>query len=74
VDALMLRSGDVLVMSGPQRLVYHAVPRVLEGHPFDGKTGEGKEDIEDEQKVLDYANKCRLNITIRQVADEANEK
>ncbi|KAH8380863.1 hypothetical protein KR093_005166 [Drosophila rubida] len=27
--ALYLRSGDVLVMSGPSRLCYHAVPRVM---------------------------------------------
>ncbi|KAI1725000.1 2OG-Fe(II) oxygenase superfamily domain-containing protein [Ditylenchus destructor] len=29
VDAILLQSGDVLVMAGEQRLVYHGVPRIL---------------------------------------------
>ncbi|KAK3881829.1 hypothetical protein Pcinc_013761 [Petrolisthes cinctipes] len=41
--ALFLHSGDVLVMSGPSRLAYHAVPRVLQAthHPW---VGGGKEE------------------------------
>ena len=29
-SAFLIRSGDVLIMSGDSRLAYHAVPRILE--------------------------------------------
>lgn len=61
VDALLLQSGDVLVMHGAQRLVYHAVPRILSTRKF----VDTKKTIN--PKVLAYANKCRVNITLRQV-------
>lgn len=60
VNALHLRSGDVLVMHGEQRLVYHAVPRIMRTQHFDPDPGTDAE-------VLDYANRARVNITIRQV-------
>lgn len=59
VDALMLHSGDVLVMHDSQRLVYHAVPKIL-------KTTRFRDDDVD-PRVVDYANNCRVNITIREV-------
>lgn len=31
-SALLLQSGDVLIMSGESRLCYHAVPRILKNH------------------------------------------
>ncbi|KAI6173125.1 Fe2OG dioxygenase domain-containing protein [Aphelenchoides besseyi] len=61
VDACLLQSGDVLVMHGDQRLVYHAVPRILRTTKFTDDRGVVNE------KVLDYANRCRVNITLRQV-------
>lgn len=72
VDALFLRSGDVLVMSGTQRLVYHAVPRVLSGQTeFAGANQPIVGGMED--NVLDYANRCRVNITVRQVGKRRDE-
>ncbi|KAI6192033.1 Fe2OG dioxygenase domain-containing protein [Aphelenchoides bicaudatus] len=61
VDALHLQSGDVLVMHGEQRLVYHGVPRILATRKFVDE----RKAIN--SKVLDYVNKCRINITLRQV-------
>lgn len=60
VDSLLLRSGDVLVMHAAQRLVYHAVPRVVKTCSFTCK------DLNDTD-VIEYANNYRVNITIRQV-------
>ena len=69
VEAILLRSGDILVMSGQQRLVYHGVPRVLSGQAaFDGIENGLDEHID--KDVLDYANRCRINITVRQVAKD----
>ncbi|MFH4979595.1 hypothetical protein AB6A40_006304 [Gnathostoma spinigerum] len=60
VEALLLHSGDVLVMYGDQRLVYHAVARIEKTRTFDG-------DGTVAQNIVDYANSNRVNITIRQV-------
>ncbi|KAF7634522.1 hypothetical protein Mgra_00006093 [Meloidogyne graminicola] len=64
VDALLLRSGDILIMSGEQRLVYHAVPRILEGNEA---FNEEYIQMVKEKEILDYANNCRINISVRQV-------
>jgi len=40
-SAMMLRSGDVLVMGGPSRLRYHGVTRILPGTAPEG-TGPGR--------------------------------
>jgi alkylated DNA repair dioxygenase AlkB len=61
VDAILLQSGDVLVMHGDQRLVYHAVPRILTTRKFVDETKTIN------PKVLAYANRSRVNITLRQV-------
>lgn len=60
VDALLLQSGDVLVMHGDQRLVYHAVPSVRITTKFVAVDGVS-------QGVLDYANSHRISLTLRQV-------
>ncbi|CAD5216401.1 unnamed protein product [Bursaphelenchus xylophilus] len=65
IDPILLHSGDVLVMHGAQRLVYHAVPRILKLRRFSKMEGIN-------ERVLEYINNCRLNITIRQV-DERTE-
>jgi alkylated DNA repair protein alkB family protein 1 len=59
VDAIMLHSGDILVMHADQRLVYHAVPRIICTTRFEDKTVE--------RHIVEYANKCRVNITLREV-------
>uniref|UniRef100_A0A915D0K9 Fe2OG dioxygenase domain-containing protein n=1 Tax=Ditylenchus dipsaci TaxID=166011 RepID=A0A915D0K9_9BILA len=60
VDALYLHSGDVLVMNADQRSVYHALPKILMDKKF--KDGTGVDSC-----VIDYAMKCRMCVTIRQV-------
>ena len=76
VDALLLHSGDVLVMSGAQRLVYHAVPRIVRTVDYSEEDAReaGQAAGEEwavmkrkERVVLTYANECRVNVTIRQV-------
>lgn len=52
-------------MSGEQRLVYHAVPRIIEEQTK--IFGDEFIQMVKEKEVLDYANNCRINITIRQV-------
>ncbi|WKY03882.1 hypothetical protein Q1695_005108 [Nippostrongylus brasiliensis] len=57
VVPLWLRSGDVLVMYGPQRLVYHAVAAIHSDRRFDI----------DDPLLAEFANTSRVNITVRQV-------
>jgi len=64
IDALLLNSGDVLVMDGDQRLVYHAVPRILLTTCFKFPPSEDERQM---APVLNYANSSRVNITVRQV-------
>ncbi|EYB82406.1 hypothetical protein Y032_0360g3437 [Ancylostoma ceylanicum] len=62
VVPLWLRSGDVLVMHGAQRLVYHAVAAIHKTCVFDIK----------DPVLADFANTSRVNITIRQVNHVGN--
>lgn len=64
VEALMLNSGDVLVMHRDQRLVNHAVPKILKTKKF---TEIEREKSGVDRSVLDYANSNRVNVTIRKV-------
>ncbi|VDM53556.1 unnamed protein product [Angiostrongylus costaricensis] len=57
VVPLWLRSGDVIVMHGAQRFVYHAVAAIVSDRLFA---------IED-PLLEQFANSSRVNITIRQV-------
>uniref|UniRef100_A0A8R1XPM6 Fe2OG dioxygenase domain-containing protein n=1 Tax=Onchocerca volvulus TaxID=6282 RepID=A0A8R1XPM6_ONCVO len=59
IDAFYIRSGDVLVVYGPQRLIYHAVPRIIQDKQF--------EDKDQPEEIVKYANENRINITLRQV-------
>lgn len=59
-SALWLRSGDVMIMTGPSRLCYHAVPRIHREVTF---VRRDDEDV----RVIDYLNENRLNINVRQV-------
>eukprot|EP00850_Spirogloea_muscicola_P001282 SM000004S15152 [mRNA] locus=s4:1548564:1551656:+ [translate_table: standard] len=68
--AMLLRSGDVVLMAGPARLCYHGLPRIFSGG------GSSKEALlpallEELQKpgmwpVADYIHSARININIRQ--------
>lgn len=65
---ILLRSGDVLVMSGPAcRRAYHGVPRILEG-TLPAHLGEAI--YAEDGSWLPYAryvNTTRININVRQV-------
>ena len=56
--ALLVRSGDVLVMEEGARLAYHGVPRIL---PSTQDWGTGEEFLDQ------YLSSHRININIRQV-------
>lgn len=58
--AMYLRSGDCLIMSGQQRLVYHGVPKVLTDKPFQQTPSRC-------HHVVNYLNANRINFTVRQV-------
>ncbi|KFB49033.1 AGAP000155-PA-like protein [Anopheles sinensis] len=84
-DAILLRSGDVLAMTGASRQCYHAVPRVFS----DSELPEGVGKCIDRWKrtiyntsqtdpmcendwslIDDYVQHCRININVRQVLKE----
>ncbi|CAE7224214.1 unnamed protein product, partial [Rhizoctonia solani] len=64
---ILLRSGDVVIMSGPGcRRAYHGVPRILENstpvHLIECE-GQGRRD----QLVSEYIKNARINCNVRQV-------
>uniref|UniRef100_A0A3Q4H1Z6 AlkB homolog 1, histone H2A dioxygenase n=1 Tax=Neolamprologus brichardi TaxID=32507 RepID=A0A3Q4H1Z6_NEOBR len=80
--AMLMHSGDVMVMSGPSRLLYHAVPRILPAPPgrLALETGgciqtpppqEGSvvEPVSEEEWAVcsRYIQSSRVNVTVRQV-------
>ncbi|XP_063804284.1 nucleic acid dioxygenase ALKBH1 [Pseudophryne corroboree] len=84
--AMMMNSGDIMVMSGPSRLLYHAVPRILH-HPAGGilppslSAPPPSEDsgynpliepcsTEDWEVCETYLQTSRINMTVRQVLEE----
>lgn len=79
---MLMHSGDVMVMSGPSRLLYHAVPRILPAPPgrLALETGgsiqtpppqEGSvvEPVSEEEWAVcsRYIQSSRVNVTVRQV-------
>ncbi|OCH83880.1 hypothetical protein OBBRIDRAFT_474804 [Obba rivulosa] len=63
---ILLRSGDVVVMSGPAcRRAYHGIPRILEGtlppHLHTSMSGDSWEVYEE------YLRRARINVNVRQV-------
>ncbi|KAJ3613378.1 hypothetical protein NHX12_019628 [Muraenolepis orangiensis] len=79
--AMYMRSGDVMVMSGQSRLLYHAVPRILldlpptglhttrspgQGSPQEGSLA-GEVSQEDWAVCSRYIQTSRVNMTVRQV-------
>ncbi|KAN0076875.1 hypothetical protein V8E55_010730 [Tylopilus felleus] len=67
---ILLRSGDVLIMSGPAcRRAYHGVPRILE-HTLPthfSQPSEGSDEVMDWEPYKDYMCTTRININVRQV-------
>uniref|UniRef100_A0A8D8FVB2 DNA oxidative demethylase ALKBH1 n=1 Tax=Culex pipiens TaxID=7175 RepID=A0A8D8FVB2_CULPI len=81
-DALLLRSGDVIVMTREARLCYHAVPKVF--HCPESERSQRWESPDEQPEVqtadgrstattgafADYIGNSRININIRQVLNE----
>lgn len=64
---ILLRSGDVLIMSGPCRRSYHGVPRILE-HTCPSHLLEHAADEEDDwAPYAEYMRNARINVNVRQV-------
>ena len=64
---ILLRSGDVVVMSGPAcRRAYHGVPRILEG-TLPAHLGDTHVDDESWLPYARYMDTTRININVRQV-------
>ncbi|KAJ9091867.1 hypothetical protein QFC21_007065 [Naganishia friedmannii] len=63
---IILRSGDVIVMSGRSRRFYHGVPRIMEGTlPDYFKLREGDDEVM--QACKRFMRSARININARQV-------
>lgn len=71
--AIYLRSGDILVMSGPSRRAYHGIPRIIEGSLPQHLSRCDSEDLDIDERGADwnvfanYLATTRININIRQV-------
>ncbi|XP_053330550.1 nucleic acid dioxygenase ALKBH1 [Spea bombifrons] len=83
--AMLMHSGDIMVMSGPSRLLYHAVPRILSfpgggllppclseppaGDPSDPCLVEPCS-AQEWEVCAQYLRDSRVNMTVRQVLEE----
>ncbi|KAM3871421.1 nucleic acid dioxygenase ALKBH1 [Diretmus argenteus] len=81
--AMYMHSGDVMVMSGPSRLLYHAVPRIVASADPGSSSGPDwrldRSSAQDESSLLGpvseqdwavcsrYMQSSRVNMTVRQV-------
>lgn len=82
-SAFFLRSGDVMLMSGPSRLFFHGVPRMFE-HTSPQFLSLNKDQLEEDEKEEEeevengklekegelfkqYMSNARININLRQV-------
>lgn len=73
-NAMFLRSGDVIVMSGKSRLRYHGVPKVLPTivGPWDEEDTNSNDHSHerypnDWRKARSYISEARINMNVRQV-------
>jgi alkylated DNA repair protein alkB family protein 1 len=62
--ALLLRSGDVVVMAERARACYHGLPRVRTERPLPPEVTQAAAAAADE-RVLAHMQQCRINISIR---------
>ena len=73
--AILIRNGDVVIMSESARQSYHAVPKILKadslsnllGDVNDGETGQKQGSSDDDVFVTNYLNSHRINMNVRQV-------
>ncbi|EFN63303.1 Alkylated DNA repair protein alkB-like protein 1 [Camponotus floridanus] len=74
-NAIFLRSGDVIIMSGNSRLRYHGVPKILSASktPWNDNCENSCENCtysyDDWRKARTYIAEARININIRQVLE-----
>lgn len=68
VSPVMLKSGDVAIMSGPSRLAMHGVPRIVpaDERPWELTKNSGNS-TEKDKFVIDFINEARINMNVRQV-------
>lgn len=71
---MFMRSGDIMVMSGSSRLLYHAVPCIVpasapDGHPLPSRLDPrvDKHELSDWEVCATYLKTSRINMTVRQV-------
>ena len=65
VRAIYVKSGDLSILSGPSRLLFHGVPKILSDQTIEYPTDfEQDSDLENCIKLM---KNCRININIRQV-------
>ncbi|XP_006632327.2 nucleic acid dioxygenase ALKBH1 [Lepisosteus oculatus] len=83
--AMFMHSGDIMVMSGPSRLRYHAVPRIVAASPAEDPlppcllprlqpdppedSAVGPVSREDWEVCAGYIRSSRVNVTVRQVLE-----
>ncbi|XP_047366699.1 nucleic acid dioxygenase ALKBH1 isoform X1 [Vespa velutina] len=66
-DALFLRSGDIIVMTGKSRLRYHGIPKILSSQLVPWDMDETETNENDWIHAKKYISKARININVRQV-------
>lgn len=66
-QALLLRSGDVVVMSGESRLRYHGVPKILYDDKKPWDTNDRLKNDRDWDYAKSYVSEARINLNVRQV-------
>lgn len=66
VRAIIVRSGDLSILSGPSRHFFHGVPRILPEHPAFLHPAAQQHDSQ-LNGVLTLMQNCRININVRQV-------
>eukprot|EP00878_Enallax_costatus_P011814 GHUV01012334.1.p1 GENE.GHUV01012334.1~~GHUV01012334.1.p1 ORF type:complete len:346 (+),score=112.94 GHUV01012334.1:645-1682(+) len=65
--ALLLRSGDVVVLGGPARSSYHGVPRIFSDRPLPDDLDAVVEQHEELRPYFEYFKQCRVNVSVRMV-------
>ena len=65
VRAIHVRSGDLSILSGPSRLLFHGVPKILQEQAIEYPTDFGHDS--DLDTCIKLMKNCRININVRQV-------
>ena len=72
VRAFIVRSGDLSILSGPSRLLFHGVPKIISESQVDFKKNQEFDDDSDDadsdlESCLKLMKNCRININVRQI-------